>query len=236
MSARNRNDIQAAARFIDGANPRMDRKAITQLNASPQAPRITLSSVQRQGDFVAATFTLRSNGPMNKVYSDKLGVVHRADGWKLVTGTATGPDHLLGQLTDVLKNGMTSRPAVASKMTRSLSNLKQIALATLMLIQDEKDVYKLTARDAKKRVMPYIKNEKIFTDPGAGRSDVYAFNGALAGKTFNSLEAPAETVVWSLGPKGKLLFPYEGRTVVAFADGHVKILSREKAAMLRWEP
>ena len=102
----------------------------------------------------------------------------------------------------------------------SVSNLKQVALATLMYAQDH-DERLPPLKDPtvwKKALIAYSKNEGIFKDPRTG--EVYQANAAASRKSLAAIANPAEFVVFYKSS------PSRGNTrAVAFADGHVRRLS-----------
>ena len=124
----------------------------------------------------------------------------------------------------------------ASVETTCVSNVKQLTLGLIVLAGDHKDVLKITAATFKKAVMPYVRSANIFRCPDDAKGDSYSFNSALAGVAQPSIAKPAETVMVYEGVAGKLVFRHGGRAVVGFADGHVRLVTREQAKALRWKP
>lgn len=104
----------------------------------------------------------------------------------------------------------------AAARSSALSNVKQIALGFIIYSGDADDKFPKadSTAIAKSLVMPYTKNEKIWTTPAGGR---VLYNVALSGVDATSLENPAETLlVWE-----EKAYP-DGTRAVAFADGHAK--------------
>lgn len=92
----------------------------------------------------------------------------------------------------------------AAEKTKTLSNTKQVALALIMFISDNDDMFPGQGFDFAKELEPYTKN------PGLLNGFVYTFQGGSA----TGIESPAETEIgYMLGPGGR---------AVAYADGHVK--------------
>ncbi|RYG49505.1 hypothetical protein EON79_01065 [bacterium] len=241
VAALNRGDVTAAVKLIDGADPLADRKEITKIFNGPDRFKIELGPIRRTGDKLTVDVEAKQpKGESLKVKGDTIDVVQREGNWLLVPGKSpTDQKTLLGSLTAVLKNDFIAKQAKSAAMkTAALSNLKQIALATLMLAGDSKDVLRLTSKNAESRIAPYMRSLEIFKDPGTGRSDVYTFNSLLANTSVASVESPAETVLWSIGPKGAILYPYSDgkQTLIAFVDGHVKSMTKEQVEKLRWKP
>ncbi|RYG37453.1 hypothetical protein EON81_06680 [bacterium] len=240
-AALNRKDVPAAVKLIDGADPKADRRPITQYITNTKGFNIELGPIRREGKrlFTDVKFISLSPEPM-KVEGDTIDVVQRGEEWFLVPGSSMSDNKsILGALTAALKDDSLARQAaVVSKKTQALSNLKQIAIGTILLANDNKEVFTLNGKNARTAISPYIKNNSLFKDPGTGRNDVYTFNALLANVSMNTVKSPAETVMWSIGPKGSLLFPYgeKNQTLIAYVDGHIKMVGREAAAKLRWKP
>ncbi len=99
----------------------------------------------------------------------------------------------------------------------SASNLKQIGLALMMYSQDYDEVLPpmVDSASVKKILMPYMANDKLFTDPRTG--ELYAVNTVLSKHKLAQIVSPAEMAVFY----EKNLDSDGGRNV-AFADGHVK--------------
>lgn len=111
----------------------------------------------------------------------------------------------------------------AADKTQTISNAKQMALATIMYAGDYDDVipYVQSTKGAYEVIQPYMKNREYIKtlNPGAK----FLLNMAVAGVSMSSIENPAETVLY-----------YEDKTwpdgsrVVAFTDGHVKAVSTDE--------
>lgn len=104
--------------------------------------------------------------------------------------------------------------AVASN---SESNLKQLGLGVLQYAVDYENTFPpmRTAEEAKKAVMPYVKNEVLFKHPETGEE--YQPNPNLSNKKMATIAEPANTVLYyemSVAPNGT--------RAVLYADGHVK--------------
>jgi hypothetical protein len=100
---------------------------------------------------------------------------------------------------------------------QSLSNLKNLALAVLMCIDDYDDVIPdiKTPETAKEQLKPYVGDEKILTNPVTKMP--YQFNAILAGKKIAHISDPASMVViYEDSPAP------DGTRGAAFLDGHAK--------------
>lgn len=112
----------------------------------------------------------------------------------------------------------------AQVSTTSLSNVKQISIATLMYAADHKGSLP-SSKGFKAAVMPYLRNESIFTAPGAPKGTVsYLLNPRLSGKKTTQISRPSETAMIIEGKRGKAVFPYRGLTALGYADGHARLV------------
>ncbi len=91
-------------------------------------------------------------------------------------------------------------------------NLKQISLGIIMYTQDYDEIYP-PAGDVKDRVMPYIKDEDVFS---VGSSK-FVYHGT--GQSLASIDSPSEFVI------GTMDTPCAH--IVAYADGHVKAFDKQ---------
>lgn len=124
-------------------------------------------------------------------------------------------------------------PATAIPDDASSSNLKQLGLAVMMYTQDYDEVLPPMKDSAtvKRVVMPYIKNETVFTHPET--REPYRFNAILSKHKLASISEPHTMVL-----------AYEARPVkgvgsdsltraVVFLDGHSKRISENEWPRLK---
>lgn len=108
----------------------------------------------------------------------------------------------------------------ASAKTQTLSNMKQVATAMIMYISDSDDEYPYpqTTKTIRYITAPYMKNNDLWTtrNPNGGE---FLFNMALGGVSATQLEYPAEMVMFYESKA----WP-DGTRVVAFADGHARVV------------
>lgn len=129
---------------------------------------------------------------------------------------------LAGSTATHAQAGTSGQPQQAQKVTQDLSNAKQFALGIMLFLTDNKDVYPYVSGVAslQKIVMPYIKNERVFKPLNPNGDGKWRFNMSLAGVRMVDLLEPAKTpLVYDIHPHPN------GRRVVAFADGHAKLVS-----------
>lgn len=117
------------------------------------------------------------------------------------------------------------------------ANQKQVAVALMMYTQDYDETYPRKATSYKAQIMPYVKNQQVFHCPLDAPNVVsYTFNPNLAGMTIVSIVSPSQTVLLYEGKNMQMNFRHEGRAIVAYADGHVKMISPDEAKNLFWYP
>ena len=102
-----------------------------------------------------------------------------------------------------------------ARETSSLSNLKQLALATLMYAQDHDEVFPPLADAAKTHasLMPYLREERVFTPPN--KRATYIANAALSRKNLAIIPEPSNCLLFYESTPSSL-----GKRSVVFADGH----------------
>jgi prepilin-type processing-associated H-X9-DG protein len=115
------------------------------------------------------------------------------------------------------QSGHSARTSRTKAMT--MSNMKQVGLAAIMYSADCDDRLPLqlgSARQVKPVLLPYIRNEQIFTtlNPNGGE---FLGNAKINGMSLMEVDKPAETVLFYESND----WP-DGRRVVCYADGHVK--------------
>ncbi|MHB9130624.1 MAG: DUF4349 domain-containing protein [Armatimonadota bacterium] len=114
-----------------------------------------------------------------------------------------------------------------SRQTTCTSNLRQIATAIQMYVQDE-GVYPSADRWAE-TVLTYVGSPKIFfcpadanaNKPGGSFPNSYLYNNMLSGKSEKDITSPTDTPVVWCDNKGK----GQAGLIVGFADGHTKFFA-----------
>ena len=110
-----------------------------------------------------------------------------------------------------------------SSYAKSVDNLKQLGLATLMYVQDYNETFPpmQSFEEIKKLLMPYVKNESVFYLPGT--KTPYSFNPLLNKHRFLTIPMPAKLVLfYEPHPRP------DGSVAAVFADGHVTVLTRSE--------
>lgn len=119
----------------------------------------------------------------------------------------------------------------------SQSQAKQLSLGVMQLLQKAGGKYQFDPENFKEKITPYLRNANLLTAPGdAAGQQSFGFNPYLSGKKLADIEESAQTVLLYLGRDEKLDFRYNGKTIVAFADGHIEAIDAERAKTLRWKP
>jgi hypothetical protein len=129
----------------------------------------------------------------------------------------------LGELTKVRPG-----PGVEED-TSSLGNLKQLALALLMYADDYDEMLPdlKTPENMKQALLPYLRDDSIFSDPAGGKA--YGVNSGLSQKNINDIAAPADTVVFYETRAGEKT----GLRGVAFLDGHTQLVDDARWQQLK---
>ena len=146
-------------------------------------------------------------------------------------------DGFLNQWARVMPQPRTLLMRMTSRS--SMSNLKQLSLGVMQLLQDSNEVYAFDKATFVKSVQPYVHSEQLFQVPALDevQTGYYTFNPDLLGKNIASLNEVARTpMIYEAGkgPHG-LDYRFDGQAAVAFADGHVALVSPEQADKLVWD-
>ncbi len=111
------------------------------------------------------------------------------------------------------------------------SNMKQLALAELMYVQDYDEHFPRSG-EFRPLIFPYVKNDKVFQCPAGG---AYAMNAKLTGRTSKSVASPSTTILlYEVDASGKPAYRHFGSMVFAFVDGHTKLSTPEEARAFTW--
>jgi prepilin-type processing-associated H-X9-DG protein len=202
--------------------------------------RLESVSVSETGDTAVAKVKLKVLVKEANLNPDDetVKLIRRDGNWKIDNREAPTktPEGLFGSLGEFLKNpdAMKDTAKKAADATVILSNLKQLALGAILYATDQDEKLNLSTATLKTKLLPYVKSEAIFKAPD-GKPLPIVFNSNLTGKRFGDVRRPAETVMMSLGGKGSLVFT-DGRTPIAFVDGHVKYLKPDQVSILIWVP
>jgi hypothetical protein len=212
-------------------------------NLSTRGPnlqiRITESRITGKDAYVEMDLVLRGTPPNPAEPKRSHGVAHlrRKDGdWRIVPDYA-GTTSALGAMAAIaIGDSAWIDARAAARATQSLSNVKQIGLATIMYSADHNDRLP-SARRFKSDIMRYVSDKKIFTAPGAPKGSMsYFFDPRLSGMDTVKLRDVSATAMILQGTPAKTVYPYQGRTPVGFVDGSVRMLSPDGVLQARRFP
>ena len=140
----------------------------------------------------------------------------------------------------------------AADLQRAQDCLKSISKGALMYSQDSDDLLPAAPKHVAVVAVyvrhlgdffPFPKDKSSVTykmEMTGTRAQViqseFVFNPLLYGANVTHLKAPTKTVMWSYGPRKHLGFVFNGKSLVAFANGSTKFVTRAEAKKLRWKP
>ena len=186
--------------------------------------------------------------------SERLFLAYNENGWQILPDMATikayepvDPlrmlDRLIGFATLLATPDVGGIIVDREGKERCQRNLKQLSLAVLQYVQ----IWDGKFPDSDKwheQIMPYVKSTELFLCPQRETPNVvssYAFNKQLSNVLLDKT-ANLDTIVTIYDAKnGELDFRHklpdgEAAANVAFADGSIRLVSREEAKKLRWKP
>jgi len=243
VSALESGNVRDAARCVKNAKPSASVKRNLEtipaqglkFSASLQRP-----SVKGANAIAFLVLTMTKPGQGSRSINETVKFEKVGSSWLIVAPKSlTSPESVINAVAFMLVNGDKNPigPDPSNKTSVCMMNIKQLALATMMFNADHDDVFSFKAKDWPNSVMPYIKNKEIFTCPLDKPGTVsYSINTDLLGKHAAVVERPAQTVMIYEGKNRKLLFRHDGKAVVAFADGHARLISKDEAKNLVWKP
>lgn len=198
----------------------------------------TIKAARVYGDDTEAVVVIDLETEMqgqSKTITDTLRL-RKTDGvWKIyptqIFDIVPTPSLFAGMM---LPNSVFAQAKEAAKKTACLSNVKQLAIATLMYAADNDD----RLPDANKwraSIMPYAKNADIFRCPDdkTGALSSYRMNPLVTRVSQTSMKDPAGTVMIFEGDANGFAPRHASRGNVGFADGHAKAISSAEYPKLR---
>ena len=246
IAAANANRFEEAALCVDGASPEADFKPLRELMGGEQ-PNISLSvlSSSINGDRAAlkAKVTVKG-GKSQQSQTGNIALVRRGARWLLVPADMKTPSASVNYLSgfaamvrspQIIADAM-SRARESARRSSCSSNLKQMAIAAMMMMQDNDEKIAMTPQNFKAKLLPHAGTMQVFRCPSIKSGESYSFNGNLANRSLSAVANPSRTVMFYEGRNGQLDFRHLGLCNVAFVDGHVKAISRSEAKTLRWKP
>ncbi len=248
VAALDRVDLRAASACVAGGKPASQLSRLKPMLMGFEKSTVTVVSLQEETAGAASTVSFQlamDGGAANKgTMSDRLPLRRYADGWKIVPGKPASLSKRQYMASLLPFATAIARPqTLASWMNKTeeqvcLSNMKQLGLAGVQFLADHRGKFTLKTATAKKSLEAYYPGiDRIFHCPqDKSGADSYAFNRNLEGVRATDIAQPQQTVMLYDGKNGRLAFRHNGRAVVAFADGHVELVSRQQAKSLRWKP
>ena len=238
LDAFNKRDWVGFFSRFDSAKPTEAAKVLTEaLKSSPTVPTLNykFGTLTMTGDnaTVPVTFDIQVPNVKEFQHAEDSAILKKSgDDWKIVSGSSASM--LFSQFSTIAQDPSKMMPArAAAKSTVLLSNIKQLALAVIMHATDHEDKYALTQAGLRKALLVYTKSDKLWSDADGKPLDIQ-INPNILGKKDSSFSAPTTTVMLSIGSKGKLVYK-DGKTPVAFLDGHVKYIVPAGEKLLTWK-
>ena len=195
-----------------------------------------ITKVSGTSAIASVTYEYRAGNGGAATAAEKLKLVKTNNKWLISPEKSfrRGNDHLLGDVATLLSSGGFEAAKQAALHTVLLSNLKQVSVGIQMYLADNDDILSLTDANLKAKLMPYLKNNKLFESPLLkGKSLVFTLNPNLVGKPVAKIANPAKTVMIVVGERGKPT-PIEGEAYVGFADGHCAKMPWAKVKSLKY--
>lgn len=117
----------------------------------------------------------------------------------------------------------TDAAAARQERTEALNRLKQVALGSLMYAADYDDDLPYVQQTASivEVTKPYVRDLESFKSPTKGGKVLFNLN--VGGVSMNAIDEPAATPLWI-----ETLPDAEMTNAVAFVDGHVKLIDKDK--------
>jgi len=228
-----RNFSKIAAQYVGGKVIPAEAAALKQ---SPRTFRFSLKidSVKLTGNSGTVMVQVKGEG---FTQAETVNVVRNGGAWRIVSGKVPkGKVQIFESLgISVTKGGLFAQAVANSSATETLSNAKQTALAVMLYLGDHNDKFSFSPDDLSAIALPYVKHKEILLSKATGKP--FTFNKRLTGTNAAAITEPAKTVLLYEGANERFTFT-NGKTVVAFTDGHVRLLTpaETKSGLLRWKP
>jgi prepilin-type processing-associated H-X9-DG protein len=116
----------------------------------------------------------------------------------------------------------------------SANRLKEAGLGVMQFAQDYDEQYLFQNDFWRDAIKPYVTNDSVFFIPGTQKP--YTFNDNLSAKNMADLAEPARTVLFYEGSDEELVYRYNGKAIICYADGHVGFVSPKEVNDLIWKP
>jgi prepilin-type processing-associated H-X9-DG protein len=126
----------------------------------------------------------------------------------------------------------------AIRQYQGLNQLKQLGLGAMQFTLDYDEFYAFDDAAHERALRPYLKDDSLYTIAGT-KDQKWHFNDLLSTLSLAKLNEPARTVLFYDGEaptSDKLNFRFGDKTMIGFADGHCKALSKDELKDLIWKP
>jgi hypothetical protein len=249
LAAFGSGDMKTAVACVKGALTSGPTLAELAQQIKQEPATFTLTNVKTALNGNAAVFTgqvtIKSGDSVKpETLSTQVNLALSGGKWQIVPDANRARQDANPDMVNALAYALTDTKKVFGPANDSAradsycrSNVKKLCFGALMLAHYNDEKFKLKPETYKKSIMPYIKSKLVVKCPAdkSGRIS-YAFNSSLAGVSMTKIQYPADTVMIYEGKNGKLDFRHEGKAVVGFVDGYVKLIDAEGAKKLRWKP
>jgi prepilin-type processing-associated H-X9-DG protein len=169
------------------------------------------------------------------VVTDMFRLRKVGDAWKIQSSSLDSPVPAPSLVATLLiGKPITERAKRADKKTSCLTNIKNLALGTIMYSADNDDLLP-NASKWRDSIFPYVKSQDMFRCPEdkSGALSSYRFNPKLSRVSQTAIEDPVATMMIYEGDGEGFIPRHAGKGSVAYVDGHCKHLTATEYAKLR---
>lgn len=235
VSLVNARKVDALAALVQNANVSVGVRAIL---SNPQMPPISVTKLATKitGNTARVTLVFSSPAMTTKPESESVTLVKSGKTWLLKPDKAN-PGNVNSIVQMCVEQSVVFSDAKDRMYTRKCTEgLTELAVATMLTVSEQGNVFRLTASNWQAKITPYVKGKFSFgCMTKRSKGSAFAFNGALTGTSSAKLRSLGTLVMLYEGSGGKLFFHPDGLAGVAFADGSVKRVTATQAKKLRWK-
>jgi hypothetical protein len=121
------------------------------------------------------------------------------------------------------------------KARRAMRQSKAVGLALMQFVQDYNETFLFTEANFLEKIRPYLGPGALSAPLGLPKGTPgININPALVGQKIGEIRDPSQVVALYFGEDEQIGFPFEGKSVVTYVDGHVGLVDAEQAKTLRW--
>ncbi|MCC7229321.1 MAG: hypothetical protein IT203_02940 [Fimbriimonadaceae bacterium] len=243
VKAWNARQYSKAASMVYGGRPEMSFTGLEALQPIGTTIEVSNLSTTYGGSRATVAYQIKYQAPKQTpfIQSEKVTLSKEGQTWRIVpSNQSSSRSEILGSmamLTTMDVSEVFAHAKQAAKKAQCLSNIKQLSVAVLMYLYDNKNIFSMNSGKIRATLNPYTKNDRLWSCPeGPSNVVAYSLNANLLKKSANSLKDPANTVLMYEGSQGKLVFRHAGYAAVSFADGHARVIDAQYSKKLRWKP